>query len=107
MEDEDDDDLPEMRTTPLDEVRMAHANYLKAVNHPTRRRILEILYKEPVSKETLVQALIKEKMLSEPRAINFHLDLLLKANCIKISCEGEKKILEITQEGKVVDYLGK
>ncbi|MFX0098864.1 MAG: ArsR family transcriptional regulator [Candidatus Hodarchaeota archaeon] len=103
VDDDDDDDLPEFKRTPLDEVRMAHDIYLKAVNNPVRRRILEILSENPREKENLAGILIEEKLLKEIASLKYHLDYLLKARCIEI----KKEVISITQEGKVVDYMEK
>ena len=107
VDDDMDDDLPPAKRTPLDEVRMAHDIYLKAVNNPVRRRILELVLNGPVSKESLVNALVAEKLLKEPSSLNYHLDFLLKARCIITRDEKGETLVEITQEGKVVDYLEK
>jgi len=92
-----------------DETREFHTLYLKAVNHPIRHAILEIVNQKPMTKDEIFELLKKQDLLNEKDMLKYHLDFLEKGHCIeKISDQQTKKILyKITQEGTVVDYLDK
>ncbi len=92
-----------------DETREFHALYLKAVNHPIRHAILEIVNQKPMIMDEIFELLKKQDLLNEKDILKYHLDFLEKGHCIeKISDQQTKKILyKITQEGTVVDYLDK
>ncbi|MBA7505492.1 hypothetical protein ES706_04160 [subsurface metagenome] len=92
-----------------DQTREFHALYLKAVNHPIRRAILEIVNQKPMTEEELLEILKEQDILNEKDMLKYHLDFLEKGYCIKkINDQQTKKILyKITQEGTVVDYLDK
>jgi len=85
-----------------------HDLYLKAVNHPVRREILEIVNKtKKISKKELLKKLIDSKVIKDENQLIYNIDYLLKAFCIssiKDSDDGEI-FYEITQSGKVVEYF--
>jgi hypothetical protein len=83
-----------------------HDLYLKAVNHPVRREILEIVNKaKKISKEKLLEILINKNIINDESSLNYNMDYLVKAFCVKIIEEHSKVFYEITQSGQVVDYL--
>jgi len=79
------------------------------VNHPVRRRILELLSKTPHGVESMLDQLKKEGLITDDQALKYHLDFLLKASCIELTRDASGKIVKarITREGQVVDYLEK
>jgi len=83
-----------------------HSLYLKAVNHPLRREILNIVNKAKlISKDELIAKLLASKTIEDENIFHYNMDYLIKAFCIeKIDIEG-KIFYEITQGGQVVDYL--
>ena len=83
-----------------------HSLYLKAVNHPLRREILNIVNKaKRISKDDLIEKLLESNTIEDENIFNYNMDYLIKAFCIeKIEIEG-KIFYEITQGGQVVDYL--
>ena len=88
--------------------RYLHDLYLKAVNHPIRREILKIVNNlERISKKDLLKVLIERKILEDEHMFNYNMDFLIKAFCIKSikNEENDELFYEITQSGKVVDYL--
>ncbi|MEX2682221.1 MAG: winged helix-turn-helix domain-containing protein [Candidatus Sigynarchaeota archaeon] len=89
--------------------RIEHDIYLKAVNHPTRRRLLELVAKAPLAPETAALKLVEEGLLQNDGQLKYHLDMLVKARCIEIERDpqGNIKTLKITQAGQVVDYMEK
>ena len=85
-----------------------HDLYLKAVNHPVRRVILEIVNKtEKISKKELLKALIEKKIIKEENQLIYNIDYLIKAFCINSieDDESDEIFYEITQSGKVIEYL--
>ena len=85
-----------------------HDLYLKAVNNTVRREILNILNKlTRISKSKLLKKLIENKIIEDGSMFNYHIDFLIKAFCIKSTLDEESNELhyEITQSGKVIDYL--
>jgi len=88
--------------------RYLHELYLKAINNYIRREILEILNEvKQISKKNLLKKLIEDKIIEDDSMFNYHIDFLIKAFCIKsILDEDSNEIYyEITQSGKVIDYL--
>jgi len=92
----------------MEGTKYLHDLYLKAVNHPVRREILEIVNKaKKISKKELLKILIEKNVIKEENQLIYNVDYLLKAFCIKsIEEEGSGEIFyEITQSGKVIEYL--
>ena len=84
-----------------------HDLYLKAVNHPVRRQILEIVNKsKKISKSALLKVLIEKNIIKEENQLIYNVDYLLKAFCINSIKDGDggEIFYEITQSGKVVEY---
>ena len=82
-----------------------HGQYLKAVNHPVRRVILEIVNKaKKISHKSLLNTLLEKETINEEFALNFNLDYLIKAFCIKKVEENAEIFYEITQMGNVVEH---
>ena len=85
-----------------------HDLYLKAVNHPVRRSILEIVNKaKKISKNELLKSLIDLKVIREESQLVYNVDYLLKAFCLNSIKDDENGEIfyEITQSGKVIEYL--
>ena len=88
--------------------RYLHELYLKAVNHPTRREILTIVNDvKRISKRELLKRLTESNILDDETMFNYNMDFLIKAFCIKSVLDEESNEIyyEITQSGKVIDYL--
>ena len=85
-----------------------HSLYLKAVNHPVRIEILEIVnQKEKISKKELLTLLVEKNIVQDENQLLYNIDYLIKAFCINsIEDEINNEIFyEITQSGKVIEYL--
>jgi hypothetical protein len=85
-----------------------HDLYLKAVNHPVRREILEIVNKaKKIAKTELLKVLIEKKIIKEENQLTYNIDYLTKAFCINSieDDESDEIFYEITQSGKVIEYL--
>ncbi|MBD3188359.1 hypothetical protein GF325_16105 [Candidatus Bathyarchaeota archaeon] len=113
---DEDDYLPETAKDELKRVRNAHDVYLRAVNNPVRKRVLELLCKGCLTRVELISALMEENLVSDEGVLFYHLQILEKANCITRmpshathhESEGEdagSECFKLTLEGKVVEYL--
>ncbi|MFX0041617.1 MAG: hypothetical protein ACFE8L_01780 [Candidatus Hodarchaeota archaeon] len=90
----------------MEGTKYLHDLYLKAVNHPIRRKILTIVNNtKKISKERLFSILLDEKVISDEFSLNYNIDYLIKAFCIEKVEEKNKIYYEITQSGRVIDYL--
>ncbi|MFX1288886.1 MAG: hypothetical protein ACFFFY_10070 [Promethearchaeota archaeon] len=92
----------------LEGTKYLHDLYLKAVNHPIRREILEIINKaKKISKKELLNLLVEKKVIKEENQLIYNIDYLLKAFCINSTVDDESNEIfyEITQSGKVIEYL--
>ena len=92
----------------LEGTKYLHDLYLKAVNHPVRRQILEIVNKNTkIARKELLKILIDKKTIKEENQLIYNIDYLIKAFCIN-SIEDDTSgeiFYEITQSGKVIEYL--
>ena len=85
-----------------------HSLYMKAVNHPVRKQILKIVYKEKqISHSKLLEILIEEGVITDENVLKYNLDYLIKALCIleELDEKTDVKSYKITQSGEVVDFL--
>ena len=92
----------------MEGTKYLHDLYLKAVNHPVRREILEIVNKaKKISKKELLKELIEKNVIKEENQLVYNIDYLLKAFCIKSIEDDESNEIfyEITQSRKVIEYL--
>jgi DNA-binding transcriptional ArsR family regulator len=91
----------------MEGTKYLHDLYLKAVNHPVRREILEIVNKaKKISKKELLKVLIEKNLIKEENQLVYNVDYLLKAFCITSNKDENGEIFyEITQSGKVIEYL--
>lgn len=82
------------------ETRRRHALYLKAVNHPLRRHILETLREGDATLEEL-----SSRIGLDEETLRWHLAVLEQGFCIeKTEVEG-RTLYRLTEEGRVIDYL--
>jgi hypothetical protein len=92
----------------LEGTKYLHDLYLKAVNHPVRREILEIVNKaKKISKKELLKVLIEKKLIKEENQLIYNVDYLLKAFCLNSikDDDSDEIFYVITQSGKVIEYL--
>ncbi len=103
------DDLPHSPKDDATRTRLEHDVYLKAVNNPVRRRLLEIVSKNPCSTVAVTKQLVGDGLLQDEGALKYHLDVLVKAKCITLERDqhGNIKAIKITQAGQVVDWMEK
>ena len=92
----------------LEGTKYLHDLYLKAVNHPVRREILEIVNKtKKISKKELLKKLLDSNVIKDENQLIYNVDYLLKAFCIASIKDDENGEIfyEITQSGKVIEYF--
>jgi len=90
----------------LEGTKYLHSLYLKAVNHPIRRKILIYVNDaQRISRDKLLNSLLDNKIIDDKHTFDYNMDYLIKAFCIKKIEEENKVYYEITQSGQVVDYL--
>jgi len=92
----------------MEGTKYLHDLYLKAVNHPVRREILEIVNKtKKISKKELLTKLIDSNVIKDENQLIYNIDYLLKAFCINSikDSDDDEVFYEITQSGKVVEYF--
>ncbi len=108
-DDDGPDDLPPSPNDDATRTHLEHEVYLKAVNNPVRRHLLEIISKTPLPPDALAELLVKEGLLRNKGTLNYHLDVLVKAKCVVLDRDphGNVKAIKITQGGQVVDYMEK
>ena len=90
----------------IEGTKYLHSLYLKAVNHPIRREILIIVNEaKRISKNNLLKILKGRDLVNDEAVLDYNLDYLLKAFCVKKIVEENEIYYDITQSGQVVDYL--
>ncbi|MBS7638013.1 winged helix-turn-helix transcriptional regulator [Candidatus Bathyarchaeota archaeon] len=84
----------------IEETREYHLRYLRAVNNPVRRRILEALKEGERSFEDLLSTTGLEE-----RNLKWHLEILENGFCVEKSEREGKVYYNLTKEGKVIEYI--
>ncbi len=82
------------------EMRLSHELYLRAVNNPLRRRILDALTEGNYTVEEL-----EAKTNLDEITLRWHLNVLESGLCVEKENKQDKVIYKLTQFGKVVKYL--
>jgi DNA-binding transcriptional ArsR family regulator len=85
----------------IEETRQYHTRYLRAINNPLRREILRALKKGNAT----IEDLHLSTGLNED-TLKWHLNILEYGFCVDKEINQGKLIYRLTQEGRVVDYLG-
>jgi predicted transcriptional regulator len=84
----------------IEENKLYHRRYLRAINNPLRREILRTIK----SGYETIRALQLSTGLDE-NTLKWHLNVLEYGCCIKKEKKQGKLIFKLTQEGRVVNYL--
>jgi len=87
-------------TDSIEETRLYHSRYLRAMNSPIRRVILRIIKENNCTFEQL-----ESKTNLNKATLKWHLDILENGFCIEKFVKEDKTIYALTQEGKVIDFL--
>ncbi len=83
-----------------------HDNYLKAINNPFRREILKIINKEgKLSQQNIFEILTNQNVKYDLSILKYNLDYLVKAFCIEAINIDNKIYYQITQSGKIIEFL--
>ena len=82
-----------------------HGTYLKAVNHPVRKAMLQIINdSNKISKTELLNKLIESNVIAKDDMFDYHMNFLLQTECVKkLDHENDNMEYEITQAGKVIE----
>jgi DNA-binding HxlR family transcriptional regulator len=91
---------PNATSDSIELTRLYHERYLNAISSPLRRKILRVLKQGPASIEQL-----SSKTGIENEALKWHLDMLEHGFCVEKEKDSAKLLYELTQEGKVVDFM--
>ena len=86
----------------MEETKERHLRYLRATNSPVRRDILRALKDKPLT----VDELLNQIKLDE-KTLNWHLSILEWGYCIEKESRNDVLYYNLTQEGKIVDYVDK
>jgi DNA-binding transcriptional ArsR family regulator len=89
---------PGTSTNPEIEMKLSHELYLRAVNNPLRRKILDALTEGNATVEEL-----EAKTNLDEITLRWHLNVLESGLCVEN--KQDKVIYKLTQFGKVVKYL--
>ncbi len=84
----------------IEETKLYHTRYLRAINSPVRRKILRALKKGPASVEEL-----QSSTGLDNEALKWHISVLEHGFCVEKNIEEGKVVYKLTQEGEVVDYM--
>jgi len=88
-------------TNSIKQTRLYHRRYLIAINNPLRREILRVLKKGSLNVEQLREATGLNK-----DSLEWHLSILEHGLCVEKDNIQGKPAYKLTQEGRVVDYIG-
>ena len=91
---------PATTTNPEAEMRLSHELYLRAVNSPLRRTILDALTEGNATIEEL-----EAKTNLDETKLKWHLGFLENGLCVEKEVKQGNLIYKLTKFGKVVDYL--
>ena len=86
----------------MEETKEYHLRYLRAINSLVRREILRALE----DGEATVEAL-GERTGMEEKALAWHLSILEHGFCAEKRERDGEAVYDLTQEGRVVDYVDK
>jgi len=80
-----------------------HGTYLKAVNHPVRKAMLQIINdSNKISKTELINKLLESNVIAKEDMFDYHINFLLQTECVK-KLDLDNIEYEILQAGKVIE----
>ncbi len=85
----------------IEQTREYHTRYLRAMNSPLRRAILRALKDGDASIDDL-----QVRTGLDPSTLRWHLSVLEHGFCVEKALRDGELVYQLTQEGRVVDYLG-
>lgn len=87
-------------TDSIEETRLFHSRYLRAMNSPLRRGILRIIKENNCTIEQL-----ERKTHLDNATLKWHLDILENGFCVEKQINQGMIVYKLTQEGKVIEFL--
>ena len=84
----------------IEENRLYHTRYLRAINSPLRREILRALKEGCATVEDL-----QSSTGLDNDTLKWHLSVLEHGFCVEKEIKQGKLVYKLTQEGRVVNYL--
>ena len=84
----------------MEDTRDRHRRYMRAIQHPIRRDILRVMEKGANSMDEL-----GKELGVDAKILDWHLKSLEHGFCIERKGEGDSLRFDLTQEGRIVDYL--
>jgi DNA-binding transcriptional ArsR family regulator len=84
----------------MEETKDRHRRYLRAVNHPLRRRMLRALKEGDGTIDSL-----EERLGVDAKTLDWHMRILEHGFCVERVEEDGVARFVLTQEGLVVDYV--
>ena len=88
------------RSKSIEENRLYHTRYLRAINSPLRREILRALNEGCATIEDL-----QSSTGLDNETLKWHLSVLEHGFCVEKDIKKGKLVYRLTKEGRVVDYL--
>ncbi len=86
----------------MEETKEYHIRYLRAINNPLRRKILRALKDGKAEVGDLASALGLDE-----RTLRWHMDVLAYGFCVEKEEKDGVTLYNITDEGRVVDFVDK
>jgi hypothetical protein len=82
-----------------------HGTYLKAVNHPVRKAMLQIIDESKrISKTELLNKLKENKVITKDDMFDYNMNFLLQTDCVKkVNLENNIIEYELLPAGKVIE----
>ncbi len=82
-----------------------HGTYLKAVNHPVRKAMLQIINNSTkISKAELLNKLKENHVIENEDMFDYNMNYLLQTECVKkLNLENDNIEYEILPAGKVIE----
>ncbi len=86
---------------------VSHSVMLKAVNHPIRRKMLEIVNENNfIKKDDFLKRLIEDDIIADEGTFDYNTNFLIQAQCIIAHQDDNSDEIsyEITRAGKVIEH---
>ena len=84
--------------------RVGHAQHLKAVNHPIRRQMLNLVNEvEQISEKELLEKLRNSAILDNENMFLYNMYFLIQAQCVEKIQNENKTYYKILPGGKVIE----
>jgi len=85
----------------MEETKERHRRYLRAIENPKRRELLSLLKQREATLKSL-----SESTGMDERTLKWHMEFLEYGYCVVRNINDGQIFYRITEEGRVVDYIG-